>query len=376
MIARCFIAALAVLALGAPAVAQMAGEEAALLETLRDDPGNASARLALGRYYYDNRRDRAAEFNIRQALASGLDEAGRSEARDLLEGLQKRRRWIFTADAALAPETTREIIETIDTGPDTEPTRIVREESSGVGVIALADLEYRAPIAENLRLSVQGFARTELFAEEGFDRLRAILLAGPLWLTGGDNTVRARALIERQWFDGDVEFDAIGGEVAFQRTVTDRLRLFTRLTVRDVDYDNFDGRDGQTYAVDADLGRYGLGGRFERVFGLAFRNEAEADDQAFWFGRIGAGAYRELPFALGIYVEPSIAWQSLDGPDPIALEDREDVTASLLLRVSKRDWRVFSAAPFVSVEVSNTSSSVDRFDGTDTAVQAGFTRSF
>ena len=376
MVVRSFIAALAVLALPAPIMAQMAADEAVLLETLRADPGNAPARLALGRYYYDNRRDRAAEFNIRQALAGGLDETGRSEARDLLEGLQKRRRWIFTADAALAPEVTREIVETVDTGPDVEPTQIVREESSGIGVIALADLEYRAPMGEDLRLSVQGFARTEAFAEDGFDTTRAILLAGPLWLTGGDNTVRARALIERQWFDGDVEFDAIGGELALQRSVTDRLRLFARLTVRDVDNNLFDGRDGQTYAVDADLGRYGLGGRFERVFALAFRNEAEAEDQAFWFGRIGAGAYREVPFALGIYAEPSIAWQSFDGPDPIALEDREDVTASLLLRVSKRDWRVFSAAPFVSIELSNTSSTVDRFDGTDTALQAGFTRSF
>ena len=146
--------------------------------------------------------------------------------------------------------------------------------------------------------------------------------------------------------------------------------------VRDVDHDTFDARDGQTFGVDADLGRFGIGGRFERVFGVGFRFDAAADEESFWFYRAGVGGFRELPLAIGLYVQPSLSYQRFDGASAADPEAREDLEAEVLFRVSKRDWRVFSAAPFVSVEVSQRESNLDRLDTTETAFQAGFTRSF
>ncbi|MEL6285953.1 MAG: surface lipoprotein assembly modifier [Pseudomonadota bacterium] len=369
------LAAAAAMGLAPLASAQMTDVEAGLLAVLRDNPGDGSARLALGRLYYDTRRDRAAEFSIRQALASGLDEAGRAEARDLLAGLQRRRRWVFTADAALAPETDRLVTRTVD-GPGGEPVTVETTESSGPGIEAFANLEYRAPLGEDTRLSVEGFVSTQQFAEGEFSRSRLIGFAGPLFLLEGDNRWSVRALVERSWDDDAVEFDAIGGEVTTQRSLTDRLRLFARFQVRDVDHDTFDARDGQTFGVDADLGRFGIGGRFERVFGVGFRFDAAADEESFWFYRAGVGGFRELPLAIGLYVQPSLSYQRFDGASAADPEAREDLEAEVLFRVSKRDWRVFSAAPFVSVEVSQRESNLDRLDTTETAFQAGFTRSF
>ncbi|MEM7767648.1 MAG: surface lipoprotein assembly modifier [Pseudomonadota bacterium] len=350
-------------------------DEATLLGALREDPADAGARLALGRLYYETRRDRAAEFNIRQALASGLDRGGREAARALLADLQRRRRWVFTADAALAPETTRVVTRTVTAG-DGMPVTRSETESSGIGIEAFADLEYRAPLGEDLRISVEGFAQTEQFAEEDFGRSRLVGFAGPLFLLDGDNRWSVRGLVERSWDGGEPEFQGVGAEVSTRRTLTDRLRLFARAQYRDLDYDSFDARDGQSVGVDADLGRFGLGGRFERVFGVAFRADTMAEDQSFWFYRAGVGAFRELPYAIGVYVQPSVAFQSFDGPGGTDTDAREDVETDMLFRVSKRDWRVLSAAPFVSVEVSYRDSNIDRLDDTDTAFQAGFTRSF
>lgn len=369
---------LALLAFGlaGPATPQAPSSEDALLARLREDPGDGAARLALGALYYDQHRDRAAEFNLRQALASGLTQEQAGRARDLLAGLVRRRAFTFSADLTLAPNTSREVTSVSD-GPPGEPTLVTtRREESGLGVIGVANAEYRVRLGLDTRLSLAGDVRTEDYGDDDFDDAQLTLFAGPLFLMQGDDRWWLRGLVQRRWFAGDVDFDAVGAEIALQRSLSGRLRAFTRFTFRDVDYDRFDARDGQSYGVDADLGRFGLEGRFERVFGLVYRYDAAAASERFWFLRAGAGAYRELPYAFGLYGEPSVAWQDFDGADALTGEARTDTEAGLLLRLSKRDIRVFSAAPFISVELSQIWSSVERFEASEAAAQFGFTRSF
>ncbi|MEM1150128.1 MAG: surface lipoprotein assembly modifier [Pseudomonadota bacterium] len=350
--------------------------EDALLSDLSETPTDYRARLLLADLYFQERRDAAAEFAARQALADANaagDAAAVDGAKSILEALQRRRRWVFTADATLAPDTSREFL--LPGDMDGDPAILVERES-GLGLEGFASLEHRIPVGENALLSVQAFGRGEVFEVDAFNTLDVTLLAGPAFLLGGDDILRARALYQKRWFGGDPEFDAYGGELSVAQSPTPRLRTFARLTVRDIDFDGETARDAVAVTLDGDVSRFGEAGRIERVFGLVFYNEAEADNQSFWFARIGAGAYREVPGALGIYLEPSIAVQVFDGEDPIQEAAREDVELMALARVSKRDWRVFSAAPFLSVEVRQRSSTVDRLEGTETALRAGFTRSF
>ncbi|MEL6955265.1 MAG: surface lipoprotein assembly modifier [Pseudomonadota bacterium] len=384
--AQWFVVAAIALACGNGAIAQEGtprlfgqhtpASEDQLLEELSQSPDNAGARLALARLYFRENRDAAADFAARQALADAAA-AGQTEnvaqARDLLEALQRRRRWVFTADATIAPDTSREFLIPGETEDD--PSTLL-ERDSGLGIEGFASLERRIPIGDDTLLSLQGFGRGEAFEEDDFNTLDVTLLAGPAFLLGGDDILRARALYQQRWFGGEAEFDAIGGEFSLAQSPTPRLRTFARLTVRDVDFDGETARDALAVSLDGDISRYGEAGRIERVFGILFYNDADAADQSFWFARLGAGAYREVPGAIGIYVEPSVAAQIFDGEDPIALEAREDTELRGLVRVSKRDWRVLSAAPFLSLEVSQLYSTIDRLEGVETAVQAGFTRSF
>ncbi|MEL6567833.1 MAG: surface lipoprotein assembly modifier [Pseudomonadota bacterium] len=350
--------------------------EQTLLSALSDTPTDYKVRLLLADMYFTENRDAAAEFAARQALADA-DAAGDADivqrAKDLLEALQRRRRWVFTADATVAPDTTREFLVPGETEDD--PSTLI-ERQSGIGLEGFASLERRIPMGEDTLLSIQGFGRGEVFEEDDFNTLDVTLLAGPAFLLGGDDILRTRALYQRRWFGGEAEFSAFGGEVSLARSPTPRLRTFGRLTLRNIDYDGETARDAIAVSLDGDISRFGEAGRIERIFGLLFYNDAEAANQSFWFARLGAGAYREVPGAIGIYIEPSVSAQVFDGEDPVQLEAREDTEVRGLVRVSKRDWRVFSAAPFLSLEVSQLYSTIDRLEGTETSVRAGFTRSF
>ncbi|MEO0785509.1 MAG: hypothetical protein AAFY10_07395, partial [Pseudomonadota bacterium] len=142
-----------------------------LLEELSQSPDNAGARLALARLYFRESRDAAADFAARQALADAAA-AGQTDivaqARDLLGALQRRRRWVFTADATIAPDTSREFLISGETEDD--PSTLL-ERDSGLGIEGFASLERRIPIGDDTLLSLQGFGRGEAFEEDDFNTL-------------------------------------------------------------------------------------------------------------------------------------------------------------------------------------------------------------
>ena len=348
---------------------------AELLRRIDEQPADGSARLEFAHREFAARRDQSAAFNARQALASGLPADEAKAARELLAALQRRRRWIFNFDAALAPETTRS--EFIDPDPDndTEDDIFLTTESSGVGVIGFGSVENRLAVNEDVRWSTLVFNRTALFTDSDFNEVFVTVLTGPLFLQTGEDLIGVRALVEGRWLGGERDFTAYGAQAFLQRRLSDRLTGFGRLTVRTVD-DSFDSQDGETYGLDGVLTRFGDEGRFERVFGQVFRADLEASNQSFWFASFGAGAFRETVFGLGVLVEPSVSFQSFNGVDPIELEQREDWRYGALIRTVKRDWRIFGTSPFVSVRVQRLDSSLDTFDTTEATVTAGLTRTF
>lgn len=346
-----------------------------LLALIADQPGNGPARLEFARREFAARRDRSAAFNARQAIATGLGEEEAAEARSLLSALQRRRSWIATFDAALAPQTSRS--EFVDPDPDngTSDDAVLVSEGSGVGLTATGSVENRLALGQNLRWSTLAFNRTQVFTDRDFNEVFLTVLAGPLLLQDGENLIGLRALAEQRWLGGKEDFFAWGGQAFVQRRINDRLVAFGRATVRDVD-DIFDGQDGQTYGIDGTVSRFGAEGRFERVFATAFRADLGISSQSFWFASAGAGAYRETLFGLGIFVEPRVAWQRFNGLDATDLRAREDWRFGTLVRTVKRDWRLFGTSPFIALDIEYLASSIDRFDTTETTIQAGLTRTF
>ncbi len=370
-----YILAVLILLLAPLAVAQAPSQQE-LLDRVAANPADGAARLALAELDYTARRDQSAEFNARQALASDLTREQAARARDILAGLQRRRTWISNADFAFAPETTRTVLRDLDPNNGRSDDVITETQSSGVGVVGFGSIEHRARLGEDVRWSSEAVLKGELFGDSDFNDLTLTLLTGPLFLGASDDRTGVRALAQQRWFGGEVDFTAYGAQVFTQRALSDRVRAFGRFTMRDVDYDHFNGRDGQTYGLDGSISRFGLSGRFEQVFGLVFRNQAEASNQSFWFGRVGAGAFREVGFGLGVLVQPTLAWQGFDGVDPVGGKAREDVTTALTVRTVKRDWRLWGSSPYLSVRAERRNSNIDLFDEDDVTLQAGFTRTF
>lgn len=347
-----------------------------LLDRIDENPEDGAARLEFARREFAARRDASAGFNARQALNSGhLSAEDAAAAREILSALQRRRRWIFNFDAALAPATSRQ--EFVDSNPDndTDDDVILETRESGVGITGFGSVENRIAISQNVRWSTQVFARSSIFIRSNFNTVFLAGRFGPLLLQDGDDRIGVRGILESRWLGGEKEFDAYGAEAFVQRSLTDRLVGFGRLTARSVD-DRFNSRDGETYAVDGVLTRFGAGGRFERVFGLVFRADLESSNQSFWFLRAGFGVFRETAYGLGILVEPSVSYQAFNGIDARAGFARTDWRYGGTVRVVKRDWRLFGTSPFVSLGVEQQASNIDAFDTTRTTVNAGLTRTF
>lgn len=343
----------------APAWAQT---EAELLVRLADTPEDAEARLALARIYFEDHEDRAAEFNARQALADRLSPESAEAARELLAALQRRRTWIVTADFSVSPQL--------------QPDPSTGNDGSGLGLSAAGSVERRQVLAESLRLSaeVQGYAAA--YENGDYDDYSIVALLGPLWLQRGDDLVSLRALAQRRWYGGEEEYSAVGGELAAQRSFGDRIRAIGSLTVRDLEYDTANLRDGWDATATADIQRFGPRGAFDRAFAVLGRTEAEASWHSWWFTRLGVGAYREFGWGIGVYVEPSAAVQTFNGADPVAGGGRTDWLLSGRLRVVKRDWRLFDSSPFAEFEVTRIDSNVRLYDRTDKGVVLGLTRTF
>ncbi len=282
--------------------------------------------------------------------------------------------WIYTIDFAIAPETTREALIRDETDPTAPLDRVV-EEASGLGVLGTGSLEYRAPVSEDVRLSVRLDANAIKYENDRFDDAQLTLRTGPILFGAGDDRSGLRAIATLHTLGGQTEDEGIGVEVFSQRTLARRYVAFARFTTLDIAARER-GADRQTFAVDGSVTRYGSQGKFERASTLLFRSDADTASQSFWFGRLAAGAYRELPLAIGLFIEPSLSVQDFNGFEPVSRKARIDYSAALRVRASKRDVRLLGSAPFVDLTFRQTDSTVDRFDGGEIAATIGLTRTF
>lgn len=347
-----------------------------LLAYIDENPAIGEARLEFARREFEARRDASAGFNARQALATGsLSDDQVIEAKAILAGLQRRRNWIFNFDASLAPATSRQEFFDPDPDNDSDEDVTLQTVNSGVGVSGFGSVENRIALNESLRWSSVLFVQSAVFTNGDFNSVFVSSRFGPLLLQNGDDRTGVRGIAEARWLGGERDFEAYGGEVFLQRSVGSRLVGFARLTVRAVD-DSFDSQDGETYAVDGVLTRFGPRGRFERLFGTVFRADLASGNQSFWFGQAGFGVFRETIFGLGVLVEPSVSFQRFNGLDVGAGITRADWRFGALGRVVKRDWRLFGTSPFVSLAVQRQESNIESFDTTRTTVNAGLTRTF
>ena len=158
---------------------------AAFRAMLIEDPRLLRVRLELARAFYLMGEDDLARRHFEIVLASQPPEPVVANVRSFLASIQSRRRWRFSAGAALAPDSNiggsseERIIYIFDL-----PFRRNVDEltSSGIGVSLWGGAEYHYPVFDDLRIRAGAqFARRE-YERSLYDQLFVGTHLGPRWL--------------------------------------------------------------------------------------------------------------------------------------------------------------------------------------------------
>ena len=357
-----------------------ASEAVALLEGhLTQDATDALARFQMGELHFAAHRDRSAILAYRLALAGNLDAARRSIVLARLGAIEDRRDLRISLSGAIAPDS--------NVNGATSATTI---DLYGLPFSLSDDARRRAGVSATVSASLE----------------RRIRMAGPYALTVGGSAVVLEA--SGRAFDQNQIALFAGPEVK----LAEHARLALLATYRDIDYGGADLEtwrglqltgeaygdpqtrwDGSTHLDHIDSQRaaalegWAYGAQFSRtrflgpsaLWRASLNLDAHAltsSEASYREARLAVGRLFALPFSSLGYLEPYGHERVFEGRSSIFGVRRADREVGASLRISRRDWRVKGAFPFVQTTISRSSSNVALGRYSRQRVEFGFTRDF
>ncbi|MDC7683984.1 surface lipoprotein assembly modifier [Asticcacaulis sp. BYS171W] len=341
-------------------------------------PDDATARFQLGEIHFRARQDQPAAFAYRLAVAGDLDETRRQAALARLTQIDGRKRWRFWVGGSVAPDS--------NLNSATDATRVDlfglpfalsddARRRSGVSVNAFGGVDRTVQLSPTLavRLSAIG-SLTDVPGEES-DLQYLSLRAGPQWRLGPTTTVSVQVKQSRRWYGGAVWEDAQGFGLEGD-TYGNNTRWTGAFNAEGIDAKVNPARNGRLFSIEGARTRYLGTSSLWRLGAVAVRREAESSTEAYTQGHISLGRLFQGPHATFIYAEASTGLRRYDVAAIAFGTRREDREASLELRLSKRDWFIWGAHPFVSMSTSRNRSTINIYTYDRTRMEFGFTREF
>ncbi len=365
-------------------IAVSRGAYADAVEAFRDildrRPDLVRVRLELARALFALKRDQAAAYHFRLALADGLPEATKTNIRLFLDQIQARKIWRVNAQFGVAPDSN------VNAGPKDRSVELfglpfqlddAALERSGFGLASSLSASYFPRIARRWRAELRGGGSITDYENIRFDDAFIFAEAGPRFEKPG-MSVSALAAVSRRYFGGDGFTTSVGGKAAFAKGLNARTWATLRISGAHLDYDDTDFRDGPVYSAGLTL-RRALNRLSTAQAGVTVTRE-QTDDQVlrntqFLFN---AAYSRELPYGVTVQAGPDLYYRRFDNEDPInaGVAFRRDWTYGGSVFVTKRDWRIGGFAPIVSYQYLVNDSNVARFDFTRHRANIGMTRTF
>ncbi|QGZ96526.1 TPR repeat-containing protein precursor [Terricaulis silvestris] len=344
---------------------------------LDQDASLGRVRLELAETFVELGDDRAAEQNYRLALTTDLPPEVRAVVNDALTQLERRDRWRFSVNLAVAPDTN------VNAATDAEQAQLFglpfelsdeARRTSGLNITAAAGAERAfatdGPFSGIVGVSLRGTDNEQT----AFDDAAASGRLGVQYVSMGARSELA-LIGDRRWFGGDWLSSSAGLEFR-QRLSNGRTVHDVSLSASRLDYDDSVDRDADVYSLDWDRSRYVSPIFFWRA-GAALRLvDAESDAETFAATRVSAGGYHALPAGFGVWAEAAVEQRDFDEAAPLFGVAREDLEISLSLRGIKRDWRVFGYNPYLGALVAQNDSNIELEDYSRTRVEFGLTRTF
>lgn len=347
---------------------------------LDNRPDLVRVRLELARALFALKRDQAAAYHFRLALADGLPDAVKANIKLFLDQIQARKIWRVNAQFGVAPDSN------VTAGPRDRnvelfglPFQLNEDalERSGLGVSTSLNASFFPRISGRWRGEFRAGGSITDYENIHFDDAFLFAEAGPRYETPG-MSISALGAVSRRYFGGDGYTTSIGGKTSLSKGLNARTWATFRFSGAYLDYDETDFRDGPVFSAGVTFRRainrlstVQLGGTVtrEQTGDLLLRNTQYLFNAAY---------SRELPLGVTVQIGPDLFFRRFDNEDPqnMNIDFRRDWTYGGSVFVTKRDWRFAGFAPVVSYQYLYNESNADRFDYVRHRANIGLTRTF
>jgi hypothetical protein len=357
-----------------------ASEAIALLEGhLARDTSDALARYQVGELHFAAHRDRSATLAYRLALAGALDPTRRSIVEARLDTIEARRDLRISLSGSIVPDSNLNGATSATTVnlyglPFTLSDDARRR--SGVTASLSGSVERRITVSGPYSVSLGASAVVVDASGRTFDQSQIALFAGPeirlanhsrlgllatlrdIDFGGADlETWRGLQLDGEVYADGQTRWD---GSIHLDRIYNVRSAAF----------------DGWSYGLQANRTRFLGPSALWRASLDVDAHELASAEMSYRDTRLAVGRLFALPLSTLGYLEPYGQRRQFAAPSSVFGVRRADREVGASFRVSRRDWRVMGAFPFVQVVVARATSNVALGRYTRQRLEFGFTRDF
>jgi tetratricopeptide (TPR) repeat protein len=353
--------------------------DAALLyrAILDEQPGAQRVRLELAAVLDRMGDEAGARQAIREAQAGGLPPDIARFVDRYAAALRARKRFGFSADIAVAPDsninratrsdTVGTVIGDFDLAEDAKAR-------SGVGLALGGQAFFRTKAKGRANLILRGGANANLYRDGRFNDLGTVATVGPE-LRMGEERLAIEGGIAGRWFGGRAYSRTASVTVTWLHPLGRTAQLRTIASVGSIDNRRNPALDGMSYAVSV-AGEKALCARTGIGMALAADRQALADPG--WSttgGRMSAFGYRELGRTTAIL---NLELGRLEADERLALFPRRRVDTSVraVATLTARQFAFGQFAPLLRITAERNRSTVEIYDYRRKRFEMGITRAF
>jgi hypothetical protein len=341
-------------------------------------PELVRVRLELARTLYLERKDQAADYHFRLAIAQHPSAAVIANIARFREALRARRAWRANMEFGLAPDsninsaTNRDNVELFGLPFQLDAGAKAR---SGVGAILGGEANVRVLREQPVVLYLGAYGRAVRYSVHDFDDVYAGGEIGPEFRVGSGR-LRASATGLQRWYGGRRLMNSFGGRLAYDRIVGGKLGFEASLAAGGDYYARRSDLDG--WRVEAGLAADRAMGPATVGFAYAGLSRSVASDpgQSHWSARMGAGVAREIGWGLLPQFKLEAGRQWHDGPLAPFGRTRRDWSFQASASVTKRDLAIAGFAPSMKATYTHNASSIALYDQDRRRIEFGITRVF
>jgi outer membrane protein len=346
---------------------------------LAKTPKDGLARFQVGEAHYQARRQRPAELAYRLALASDLDSARSSLARQRLKTLSAQRGWQGSLSILIAPDsnlnsaTQSRSVEIFGLPFELDANARSR---SGVSSAVQGQIGRSFHLSGPLHLSGQVAALVGDAPGRSFDDAWAQVRLGPELRLPQEGRFSAQFTHASRWFGGDL-FEVSNGvrlDASLALDTTARFDVTARAESVDNKINLF--RSGELYVLDVGRTKFGTASTLSRWGITLVRRDAQAPSEAFDSATIAIGYLLPAPWATSLYLEPYASGRWFDGASFAFGVRRQDLETGIAARLTKRSLVVKGWSPFVAATLSSSQSNLEIARFSRQRVEFGFTQTY